>query len=736
MTSAGVYTGDGILIKTLWSGVRLSKGFHDTSWDATDDEGKFAGFGDYNIRILSNNIKYTWDGVIGNTSKNSSGPSVHHAYSQINGLTITGNNAYYIFGYAEGYASQAKFTLNAPQIKIHLNTPANGAGSTTMLTCTDGNRVYFAGYDIYSLNAAEWFVFAINVIDNNLSSFSSGVNYSLKYSTVYPSVIDRFTDSALGISGMAVQKIGNYLFISHGSLNQIKVYNKTTGALIQTIPFNSPKKLITDANDNLWIHSGTNTIQKYLVDQHGSITASGLFISGIEIPLALGLSPNGAILAILDGGTSQQIKFYSSSSGILDHIYGKAGGYSISPYVGYDKFFFSYPPDDNTRFGQVSFMSYAPDGSYWVGDTYNRRLLHYTPNDKYIEQIMTLPYNRSCIIDNNNNSRLFSDFLEFKEDATLPVQNSWTLVNNWRYNLEGDYSKIVEMIKSVTTMSNNRTYGLIYNIAWDRWDIVEFTSTGVRQTGTSLQKKSLIMANGNIRRLTDRSLGNPTFAYEQSLAGFDNLNNPMYSPETAIIMTPNITMNDPVTVGAVSWEGFNLNYTSDSNFITYEGGTSSSGNRSNEWHLGAIKHNSWLWKTARGTYPAYSGPYPSDGGYDIGNTVQYAGGPILVKEHSIFWGYHGESWKQSEVNKWQHVYEDGLLLGIFGVTGVDTGVAGVDAAPQMAGNAISASLVKVGSDYYLYHCDESAHGGVHRWHVSGLNTIHEQSIPVSLVSQK
>ena len=244
------------------------------------------------------------------------------------------------------------------------------------------------------------------------------------------------------------------------------------------------------------------------------------------------------------------------------------------------------------------------------------------------------------------------------------------------------------------------------------------------------------MANGNIRRLTDRSIGNPTFAYEQSLSGFDNLNNPIYSAETAIIMTPDITMNDPVPVGAVSWEGFNLNNTTDSNFITYEGGTSSSGNRSNEWHLGAIKHNTWLWKTARGTYSDYSGPYPLDGGYDIGNKVQYAGGPVLVKERSIFWGYHGEFWKQSEVNKWQQVYEDGLLLGIFGVTGVDPGIAGVDAAPQMAGNAISASIVKVGSDYYLYHCDESAHGGVHRWHVSGLNTIYEQSIPVSLVSQK
>jgi hypothetical protein len=736
VTSAGVYSKSGVLLRTLWSAVRFSQGLHKASWDSFDDEGNFVGFGDYFIKVLSNNIQYNWDGVIGNTSKNLTGPTVHREFSLINGITINGNYAYYIIGYGEGSASQAKFALSDPQVKIHLNTPANGSGSTTMFACNDGKRVYYGGYDAYSTNGSDWFVFATDLSNDNLSSFSAGQTFKLKYTTTYNSVIDRFTDAGLGISGMAVQKNGQYLFISHGSLNQIKVYNKTTGGLVQTLSFNTPKKLAMDNNDNLWIQSGSNDIQKFNVGQNGGLTASGIIITGVQIPLAMNVAPIGSVIAILDGGTSQQIKFFQTANGALDHILGTAGGYANSPDVNNFKFFFSYSQDDNTRFGQIAFVSYAPDGSYWVGDTYNRRIMHYSSSDVYIEQIMTLPYIRSVQVDANNSERLFSDFLEFHEDATQPVQNSWVLIKNWRYGVVGDFTQQVNYLKAPTTMKNGKTYSLLLNPISSEWDIVEFANSGVRYTGLAAPIHSLIMGNGDIRRISDRSLGNPTFVYEKKLTGFDGNNNPIYGDEQAIVMSPNISDRDPVLVGAVSWEGVNLDSTTSGNFITFEGGAPSIGHRSTEWHLGAIKNNQWVWKTAKGTDPAYSGPYPTDGSYDIGNTVKYPGGPILLKENSIFWGYHGEFWKQSQVNKWQHVYEDGLLLGIFGATGVDAAVAGIEAAPQMAGNVISAALVKINEDYFLYHCDESGHGGVHRWHISGLNTIHEDLIPVTLTSDR
>ncbi|MBA3684083.1 MAG: hypothetical protein H0W72_02440 [Planctomycetes bacterium] len=48
--------------------------------------------------------------------------------------------------------------------------------------------------------------------------------------------------------------------------------------------------------------------------------------------------------------------------------------------------------------------------------------------------------------------------------------------------------------------------------------------------------------------------------------------------------------------------------------------------------------------------------------------------------------------------------------------------------PEMAGNAFCPSLVKVGERYFLWHNDESYHGGLHLWEISGVDTIVEQVI--------
>jgi hypothetical protein len=73
-----------------------------------------------------------------------------------------------------------------------------------------------------------------------------------------------------------------------------------------------------------------------------------------------------------------------------------------------------------------------------------------------------------------------------------------------------------------------------------------------------------------------------------------------------------------------------------------------------------------------------------------------------------------------------HWWEDGLMIGQFGhpanVYNEDGGVfAG------SAGNIASMASVTVGKDVYMYNSDESLHPGIHRWRISGLDTIHELS---------
>lgn len=119
------------------------------------------------------------------------------------------------------------------------------------------------------------------------------------------------------------------------------------------------------------------------------------------------------------------------------------------------------------------------------------------------------------------------------------------------------------------------------------------------------------------------------------------------------------------------------------------------------------------------------------------NVAMSAAGHVVV-------GFNGEGWRGGQASQWLH-YDGvtGLFLGQFGtVNGVhDLAHSKFDyagggyATPGSAGNAFGAILVSVpastagegggvgageGDAVYLYHNDESVHGGVHRWKISGL----------------
>ncbi|WP_254448780.1 RICIN domain-containing protein [Spirosoma rhododendri] len=151
------------------------------------------------------------------------------------------------------------------------------------------------------------------------------------------------------------------------------------------------------------------------------------------------------------------------------------------------------------------------------------------------------------------------------------------------------------------------------------------------------------------------------------------------------------------------------------------------------YHLGGLRvgDNKWLWKTAMATTRDYKGIYPDDGAYDVGNGVEYGGGGITVLDRHIFWNYHGEFWKGSQVNKWQHVYDNGLLLGIFGKTGPEVRIEAPDGRPVagMAGNVYFGTAVRASNGVtYLYHGEESGWGGIHRWRIDNMQSVQEQVI--------
>ncbi|MBG9377063.1 hypothetical protein I5907_12535 [Panacibacter sp. DH6] len=724
LTSAGVFNTEGKLIRTLWSGVMYNAGKQSASWDGTDDQGRLVKQNSYVVKVLSGNMQYKWQGVIGNTSDSFTGSTVHHAMRRMYGMSIVKNTAFYTTYYNEKASSTFKFNTSEPQKKSAIYNE----GISVQFVAADEERVYWAGTD-----TAQNFIYATNVADDNPVLFSTGKNKLLKAKEAI-NIIDATSKSAATISGIAVQHKANYLFVAYDKLNELHVLDKRTGRLVKKIPVNKPRAVTVDRQDNVWIiyDKQENTIVGKFDIENG-LSRPIIRLTNLQQPLAIAVSPDNKMVLVADGGNSQQLKAYDNSGGEFLWSYGKAGGYATDPTVSDDKFFFR---EDRT--GPATFIAFEKDGSFWVEDSGNDRVQHFSASRKWIDRIMYRSISYSMFVDHNQPSRVFSDYLEFSIDYTKPLSannGSWTLVRNWGYNVPAEWDDKYNRLRCVNTLKNGRTYALQHRIANNnskgKWVLVELPGKGqLRFTNIEIPDNTQLYPDGSLRRVSKLVPGRPTTWTQRTLKDFDDSDNPVWNEETVLASSPAATKYDPLFWG-------NINklkageITSSNLVISFDGGLTPNG--SDGYHLGAIKvnGNEWLWRTANSTTKAYKGVYPGDGSYDNGNNVKYAGSVALVNDRNIFWGYHGEFWKNSQVNKWTHVYDDGLFVGQFGVTGKE--VENLEAPAGMAGNAFAAALVEdKEGNLYLYHNDESYHSGIHRWHISGFNTITEQTIPIQL----
>lgn len=137
-TSAGVYNSDGVLVRTLWSGVSYNAGNYTRSWDGKDDAGSTVPPGTHSVKLLSNNVTYTWQGVLGNTSYGQTRANMHVGLQPIHSMAQSGSNLYVACGYSEGRTSTWKTTTTNPQAKtagnkIKIKSGTNASVGTATL---------------------------------------------------------------------------------------------------------------------------------------------------------------------------------------------------------------------------------------------------------------------------------------------------------------------------------------------------------------------------------------------------------------------------------------------------------------------------------------------------------------------------------------------------------------------------------------------------------------------------
>jgi FlgD Ig-like domain len=727
-TSAGIYKTDGTLVRTLWSNVRYyAAGTYKSTWDGKDDSGNLVSSGTYVVKVLQHNVKYIWDGAVGNTSAETYGAHTYAAYGTMEDLAIVSSNAFFCFGANEQNFQFRGFYTNDPTrvaYQWYWNGPANSIqnypGSGTRLwnwITTDGNLLYFACDSTYtSANAygAAGCIVASYVTNQNYYPFANGIGVPDQGNRTIPYGLVVGTQP--GLSGLAVQSNGNILAVAVAPDNKIYLLNKSTGAASSpsSIGLNAPGRMSFDVSGNLWV-CNSNSVVCY-TNMNGTPAAGLIITAGLSSPLAVAandpLNPN--LVLVADGGSSQQLKAFDTNGTSL-WTYGQAGGYSSNgPVVTTNKFWFS-------KFGVPdTFVSFAPDGSFWVGDGENNRTLHFDINQNYIEQIMQQPVSYSLGADQNNPSRVFNNFLEFAVDYTKPMANGgWVLVKNWKANVGTAYTSLGTLagLSSVFTLTNGRTYGLLNNTDWfslqnkNLKELVELTSTGLRFTGIAPCSNNIVGQYNNLG--PDGSAygdvgGSATF-YKAQLSGFDGSNNPQWGAITTLA-SASAGAGDPTTGGANRYATVAISANND--VISFKSSVNGG------MHLGGVPvgGSAWQWKSSP------TGTLNGDGHFET-NSVTYAGGDVQTIDHNIVYGYHGEFFRgQAQACQHLHFYDDGLFIGEFGETWL--GYTPLSRAPASAGNGFGPVMVKTNDEYYCYENDEGGHG-LQRWHLANARNIRE-----------
>ena len=735
ITSAGVYnTSTGALIRTLWNNIQYQAGTNYGVWDGNNDSGTAVPAGsNYEIKLIYHNVQYVFQGMVGNTSTNQSGSNVYHSFGKIHDMTVSGSAAYYTVGYNEAGNPFHTFTVGTPQVPSEVQPGFSDVNASFQFLTSDGTRTYWAktaggqnGYDTY--------VIAMINGTNSIYTFPQGTNSPTGpyQSGLYTSCVD-FDATANQVNpatGLAVQKSGNCLFVSHGNLNLVRVFDKAQGTLLGSFSVTNPGRMATTANGDVWVisNAATPVVLRYTF-ANGTATLDQT-ITGLSNPAGVGVSADDSLLLVTDGGSSQQIKAYTNATGAPAWTYGTLGGMAVNgPNITTNTFDFNTQFNNNNIFTNEAFVAFQPDNTFWVEDGGNGRVLHFSISGStlvYIEQITFNEESYCSTVDLTNATRVFNGFTEYSVNYALPpggTNGSWTMVKNWAAGLPNDsthlYFGYANGFKNVVTLSNGRTYGFLTNMITNNWDLFELPSSGpARFTGYIFNNFPRMYQDGTLRFNVANSATTAISLYSQPLTGFDAKNNPVWG-SPALIASTALASTDPQP-----WSAYPMRteITASGIAVDFDGNRYDTG-----YHLGGIPAGgtSWKWEASLTTNGTPSGWFPQDGRFDVGDGVQYAGNYAMALGRNIVYGYHGEFWGGGEASQWINFYDNGLMVGRFG-SYENLGSLGINSVNGYAGNSFAPTLVH-GPDgnTYLYHNDESNHSGTCRWLISGWNGITE-----------
>src|SRR5690606_21029476 len=123
---------------------------------------------------------------------------------------------------------------------------------STNRIATDGVRLYSGGRKDFQ----ETVSYVQAATFDNIGNFNNYLSFQGATVQIFSNtfkVTDIVEDSrSPRITGLAVQRSGNWLFVAREGLNSLHVLHKINGTLNQNLTFKEPKLCQVDNEDNLW----------------------------------------------------------------------------------------------------------------------------------------------------------------------------------------------------------------------------------------------------------------------------------------------------------------------------------------------------------------------------------------------------------------------------------------------------------------------------------------------------
>jgi hypothetical protein len=412
-----------------------------------------------------------------------------------------------------------------------------------------------------------------------------------------------------------------------------------------------------------------------------------------------------------------------------------------------------------------------------VSDQFNHRTLIVNGTGTRVDDVMFISVSYVSATPFGVPTRVFSNFLEFEVDYSLPLgaPGSWTLVRNWGAGGDPGFYGHGAAYSGPQTLAvvDGRTCCALLIFDADRSysavlaELVtpNATSPGglrvLRRLGGShyLPSNGQLDAGGAYHFFVDATGkdGSGSFAVFaaplviDAASGAANFTCDFASPaRTGCVQLANVsTAYAAVSLAPrPSFGGFTIPRTRDGRLVILDASTQRNGG----FHLGLLDAagSEWVWQASPWGAWQYAADWvvmqPGDVNVSLGSltpatvdgrfganddAINYAGNKAMVDNDDLVIGFHGEFWMQAEACQFLHFHAStGLFIGQFGVPckrETNYSYPTYIIAGQ-SGNAFSPSLARATDPtgapaLYLYHNDEDEHDGVVRWRIAGADGL-------------